>query len=362
VEHNAATDGCLEIILADSLPYVLASTLSILAMAPFYEGFDPWIDVTYAALSAELRDDVHRLFFPFAAALIFAGLLEEPPAVDDFPSFVAWLTSLSDEGIREVVEARLPVLASDEEEEAVPPLDDTEAMTLHLKRLCGGWRDEDTRLLQDAASFRSQITLSVVRFWESHFREEYAKCAPIVAECAARSRAEKPAGGFAEVVSGVTGRTIPESTVRKHDAARRLVFVPSCYTGPYVNYIPVDPAGRDLVVIFNARLSERGERSERLPIREMFAPLRALSDETRLEILRMLKGEELYAQQIVERLSISQPSVSRHLRLMVASGVLTERRDEKMKYYRINEEMLATLAWSFSAFLSSGDETDRRRD
>ena len=48
--------------------------------------------------------------------------------------------------------------------------------------------------------------------------------------------------------------------------------------------------------------------------------------------------------------------MSRHLRLMVVARVLSERRDDEMKYYRVNEETLADLSWTISAFLSCGAE------
>ena len=368
-----ARDRALDEIAFDSsLAAAVASTMSLLAMAPFYEGLDAWIEATYAALSDQLRRDVHLFFYPFGAPLIYRQLLVDPPREDTFPAFVGWLTSLTDETIRGAVHDALRNLAvathaeSDVRREDLPSIDDSGALASFLERAgCEWWEFEYTdrasflglvQLLQDPGALRAKIAFDVASFWESHFREEYAKCRPVVTECALRGRQADHVEGFAVVVARVTGRPVAESTERRYGAARRLVFVPSCHTGPYVHHVPVDPMGRSLVVIFNARLSERGERGGQLPVRELFAPLKALSDETRLEILRMLRGGELYAQQIVDRLSISQPSVSRHLRLMVASGILTERREEKMKFYRINEEMLATLAWSFSAFLGSGPE------
>ena len=158
-------------------------------------------------------------------------------------------------------------------------------------------------------------------------------------------------GDFVSVVSRVTGRPVPESVVDRYGAAERLTFVPSCHAGPYVNYVSTGSQCEELVITFNALLARRTARGEPLSVRGLFAPLKALSDETRLEIVEMLRGTELYAQQIVDRLNISQPSVSRHLRLMVAAQILVERQDEKMKYYRINTEALARLERALSALI-----------
>lgn len=91
-------------------------------------------------------------------------------------------------------------------------------------------------------------------------------------------------------------------------------------------------------------------------VQDLFPPLKALADETRLQILALLEGRELYAQEIVERLDISQPAVSRHLKLMVVADVLRVRQEDNMKYYSVNEEVLAAIAErlrSFRGYVSS---------
>ena len=85
-------------------------------------------------------------------------------------------------------------------------------------------------------------------------------------------------------------------------------------------------------------------------IQDLFPPLKALADETRLQILSILNGRELYAQEIVDRLDISQSAVSRHLQLMVSGGVLNARKEDSMKYFSVNEEMLSALAGRLKRF------------
>jgi len=72
--------------------------------------------------------------------------------------------------------------------------------------------------------------------------------------------------------------------------------------------------------------------------------LKALADETRLQIVEMLRGQEMYAQQIVGRLGISQAAVSRHLRLMASAGVLRVRREGGAKFYTVNGDTMTYLA------------------
>jgi len=362
MSSSASQSRVPRVVFQASFPYVLTSTLSLVGMAPFYEGLDSWIESTYGDLDPEFRLDIHHFFFPLAGRLLVAQLVAERPQLVDFAAFVAWLAALDEEAIREAVRGLIEDLRADEKAagfEATFRHDDVEEMTDFLRHVvCKDWNSDRTALLLDPGALRTRLTLGVIRFWEAHFREEYARCSGLIARCVERKRVESLPGNFEEVVSAVTGRPVQESAIRRYGNAEELIFVPSCHTGPYVNFVPVGRGSRRVLVTFNAKYAEATEGGTLLPVRELFVSLRALADETRLEILRMLNGQELYAQQIVDQLEISQPSVSRHLRLMVASGILTERRDEKMKYYRIHEETLASLAWSFSAFLSAGE---RRR-
>ena len=61
---------------------------------------------------------------------------------------------------------------------------------------------------------------------------------------------------------------------------------------------------------------------------------KALSDETRLRILRILNEHELSVNEIVEILDVTQSRVSRHLTNLRNAGFLTSRRDGTSVYYR----------------------------
>ena len=64
--------------------------------------------------------------------------------------------------------------------------------------------------------------------------------------------------------------------------------------------------------------------------------LKALADETRLEILQMLHEEELCACKIQEHFAISQPTLSYHMKILVQSGLVKGRKDGLWMHYSIN--------------------------
>lgn len=63
----------------------------------------------------------------------------------------------------------------------------------------------------------------------------------------------------------------------------------------------------------------------------------ALSDERRLLILEMLHAGEQCARELLERLDISQSTLSYHMKILCRSGIVTSREEGKWTYYRISE-------------------------
>ena len=66
--------------------------------------------------------------------------------------------------------------------------------------------------------------------------------------------------------------------------------------------------------------------------------LKALSDETRLKIVEMLSGGEMCACKILERFSITQPTLSYHMRILTECGIVDGRRDGAWMHYHLNSE------------------------
>jgi len=85
---------------------------------------------------------------------------------------------------------------------------------------------------------------------------------------------------------------------------------------------------------------------------ELLTHLGTLADDTRLRILELLAHEgELSAQQVIARLEISQSSSSRHLRQLVATGYVAERRQEGAKVYSLNPGRMENMLGDLQRFL-----------
>ena len=79
-----------------------------------------------------------------------------------------------------------------------------------------------------------------------------------------------------------------------------------------------------------------------------YAPVcKALSDETRLKIIDMLSCGEMCAGDILSYLSITQPTLSYHMKILVECGLVSAARDGSWMRYRLDkataEDVLAFL-------------------
>jgi len=65
-----------------------------------------------------------------------------------------------------------------------------------------------------------------------------------------------------------------------------------------------------------------------------------LAHPVRRELLARLARNEQRAGDLAERLPVSRSAVSQHLRLMLAVGVVAERRDGRERYYSLRRDQL----------------------
>lgn len=80
---------------------------------------------------------------------------------------------------------------------------------------------------------------------------------------------------------------------------------------------------------------------------------KALSDETRLQILEMLTMGELCACKILEKFQITQPTLSYHMKTLTQSNLVNARKEGKWTYYSLNEEELQAARQYFVRLLEA---------
>ena len=63
---------------------------------------------------------------------------------------------------------------------------------------------------------------------------------------------------------------------------------------------------------------------------------KALGDENRVQIVKMLTGGELCACKILDAFNITQPTLSHHMKILTACNLVNSHKEGKWTYYSIN--------------------------
>lgn len=69
----------------------------------------------------------------------------------------------------------------------------------------------------------------------------------------------------------------------------------------------------------------------------------AVAEGRRRELLSLLAGQERSVNDLVEAMGITQPQVSKHLRVLRDVGLVEVRRDGRVRWYRVNAEPLRPI-------------------
>ncbi len=82
--------------------------------------------------------------------------------------------------------------------------------------------------------------------------------------------------------------------------------------------------------------------------------IRALADETRIEILQVIGKRELNATEVANKCTLSRPTISHHLQILKRAKILESRKEGKEIYYSVNMGTLKKLSQVFLRFINLG--------
>ena len=201
--------------------------------------------------------------------------------------------------------------------------------------LVGSWperaRPTLRRLLEDPEGELRSLR-RVLRAWAERFSTIESRVARMLERDEATRRSEAADLPVEEVVERVTGgiRFSPDSGLA------RVILAPSYFARPY-NYLFGEQDWRMYCYpIADAALDGDPSALPGATVR-LF---KVLGDETRLRILRLLAGGDLYLTEIAERMGLSTPTVSHHMVLLRAAGLVTVTETGGLTYYTLRRERL----------------------
>jgi DNA-binding transcriptional ArsR family regulator len=231
--------------------------------------------------------------------------------------------------------------------------------------------DESVRLLfEDPSAALGRLLAMLERYWEEAFAREWARVEPEIAAEVERSGRDLAAGGierWARALApnlrwdGETSSLVfdfsPRHREHEHvvDVGERggLNLVPSVYTWPRVCVSCCGPWPASVVYPTGG---VRALTQPELPDGELLSTLKALAEDSRLRIARMLTKAPLSTQEIAQRLSLSDAAVSRHLKTLAEAGIVESRRDGYYVLYALKPERVGAVGPSLAGFLGGAGD------
>ncbi len=302
-------------------------------------------------LLAEIGELI-RHFDHFVPGIFEVGFAGESPAFDDE---LAAFEAIDDDVVAYELSLAFGGMGCSPREGAGPHLVHDET----YRREVVAAADDDAGLaalaaaaFDDPGALRDRYARLLRRYWDEAFGEEWERLLP-------RIEAEVTAGSHALVTGGVpklVEALLPEGAwdatsssivIAKDwdgdgDVAERgrLLLVPTVYGWPRV-MIELTPPW-PLSVMFPLR-DLRQPAVPHASDAEVVEGFRALGDEVRLQIARMVAEHPRSTKEIAALLSLSDSAISRHLKIMEAAGLVTSRRDGYFVLYGLQSDRLDVL-------------------
>lgn len=204
----------------------------------------------------------------------------------------------------------------------------------------------------DPGALRTRLTTMLERYWTNAFAAEWDRISP-------RIEAEVTDGARTLVTRGAPGLVdefLPEGhwnpdrsaiVVERDwsqtcDVAERggMLLVPTVYGWPKVMIELSPPWPVSIMVpLRDMRQPEVPQATDH----EVAAGLRALGDETRLQITRLVAEQPRSTTELAGLLRLSDSAVSRHLKTLATAGVVDSERDGYFVLYRLVPERIGAL-------------------
>jgi DNA-binding transcriptional ArsR family regulator len=289
-----------------------------------------WLADARASLPEDVRAPARRLFENEACAHLATILIDrrEARGADDT---VAIVEATDVDTVMRAMYSwtfREPELAQTLEGflSGTATLKDVEALLPEHKR------DHHRPVLEDREqTHRDMIT--VLRAWADVFRPIEGRITSILERDHDLRSADRSTLDGPDLIERTTGgiRWLPEAGVK------RVILAPSYFTRPY-NYLFEGDGWR----FFGYPVAD-----EALDADDPFAPAqsvvrlhRALGDETRMRILKLLSKRDLYLTEIAQQLELSKPTIKHHLALLRAAGLVTITESGTVVYYSLRRQRL----------------------
>ncbi len=300
-----------------------------------------WLKESRAAITGEAKVDMDALFATSMAILV-ASFAVEHPELRTVDAFIDALEATPTTDLVKTITADLsrdPDFGGLVEQAATGDPKAVDALLAAMPEHKSGLET----LLRDPESGQRGI-VRVLRSWSTVFATIEPRISAIIERDHALRAADRGAYAGSELIERTTGgiRWLPEVGIR------RVVLAPSYFSRPY-NFLL---AGDDWRFFAYPVADDALEADDRLaPPAAVVRLHRALGDETRLRILKLLAGNDLYLTEIAQHLELSKPTIKHHLALLRAAGLVTVVEAGAVIYYSLRRDRIEASSAELARFL-----------
>jgi DNA-binding transcriptional ArsR family regulator len=217
-------------------------------------------------------------------------------------------------------------------------------------------------LLDDPERVRGRAADLLASYWAESFAEEWERLRPALEQEAARLRATIDGDGLLDALAGHApqlrldreARVAIRRSPHAHEVAvgseAPLLLAPSAYVWPHVRANCDAPWPLALIVPAKS-LRRRG--TQKRPPPALPKALRAVGDDTRLQLLRFAAERPRTTEELVPLVGLSKSGLSKHLRVLTEAGLLSTRREGWYVLYRLERERFEGLAGELLDWVAS---------
>lgn len=337
--------------------FALTAFLPVVSLPDQYVALPRWVYAVCDRIGPAARQEYALLTLLVFRA--FAFLVTDDGDLESVDRFLASLAALEAGELRERVLLGLNCqvgdrLPEDQSEGGLRQLLAEVYLSVGEERLDPDI-DRVIALLANPGELKRFLISNLRTLWVEHLAPQWEKGLPAAQQQAVQVRRHFAAGDIPEVFRAVVGRSFPTAMLGELEKTRRVLFSPFPFYGSYC-VCAFRPQVGELLVGYGVGLQpdvpEVTSGGETTLPGGLLPILEALADETRLQILALIRDRgQGSAQQFMTELGLSQPATSRHLRLLETTGLLLVERIDGIKWYRLNLARVSHLANALNRFL-----------
>jgi DNA-binding transcriptional ArsR family regulator len=273
-----------------------------------------------------------------------AGLIIDRPEIQDAAAFVDVLSTTPGTDFANVIfgdSLRDPELRPDVDA-ALDGNGDA------LDRVLACWPDEKHGWLRNLFDDPQTVIATLAQrmaAWLPRYQEMEPRIRDIIVRDADLRTEDRATLGSVQLIERTTNgiRWLSEPGVR------RVVLAPSYLARPY-NFTFSGGDWRMFVYpVADAALEPHDPLAPPAGVLRLH---RALGDESRLRILRLLRDRDWYLTEIAERLQLSKPTIKHHLAQLRAAGLVTLTEEGGLSYYSLRRDRLDDASAELKRFLA----------